>query len=132
MLVRYPVLVAFLAMSPLAAANALDFRNAVIVISPNATTPEKKAAAMLSEEIEKRTQLRLKVQTQAASGPAFLLGRSDQVKTLGAGPLAGAPEKPEGFTVASSASGTPVAVVTGRDDRGVVFGTGYLLRHLSM
>jgi hypothetical protein len=87
---------------------------------------------MLAEEIEKRTQLRLKVQTQAASGPAFLLGRSDQVRTLGAGQLAGAPDKPEGFTVASSASGNPVAVVTGHDDRGVVFGTGYLLRHLSM
>ena len=42
--------------------------------------PEKKAATMLSEEIEKRTQLRLKVQTQPATGPAFLIGRVDQIQ----------------------------------------------------
>jgi len=39
---------------PLATAN-LDFRSAVIVIPPNASTPQRKTAAMLSEEIEKRT-----------------------------------------------------------------------------
>jgi hypothetical protein len=115
-----------------ASAATLDFRQAVIVIPANASTPEKKAATMLSEEIEKRTQLRLKVQTQPATGPAFILGRSDQMKALSAGQLAGAPDKPEGFTFASSPSGTATAVVTGHDDRAVVFGTGFLLRHLNM
>ena len=132
MLVRPLVAVACLTVCSVARADTLDFRNAVIVISPSATMPEKKAAVMLSEEIEKRTQLRLKVQTQAAAGPAFVLGRGDQVQALSAGSLAGTPDKAEGFSVASSASGNPVAVVTGRDDRGVVFGTGYLLRRLKM
>ena len=50
----------------LAAAN-LDLRQAVIVIPSNATMPEHKSAAMLTEEIEKRTQLRLKIQTQPAA-----------------------------------------------------------------
>ena len=116
---------------PLAAAG-LDFRNAVIVIPMGASMPERKTAAMLSEEIEKRTQLRLKVQTQAASGPAFVLARADQAKSV-APQLAGAPGRAEGFAVRSSAEGsTPLAVATGFDDRGVVFGAGYLLRHLRM
>src|SRR5690606_33268273 len=113
-------------------AATLDFRNAVIVISTNASTQEKKAAIMLQEEIEKRSQLRLRVQTQPADGPAFLLGRGDHIQALGAGPLAGAPGAAEAFTLASSTSGKAVAAVTGRDDRAVVFGTGYLLRQLRM
>jgi hypothetical protein len=78
---------------------------------------------MLAEEIEKRTQLRLKIVSQApADGPAFVLRRSTQ-----AGGAA------DGFTLTSSATGgRPMAVVEGNDDRGVVFGTGYLLRSLHM
>ncbi len=116
---------------PLTAAN-LDFRSAAIVISSNASAPERKAATMLSEEIEKRTQLRLKVQTRAADGPEFVLGRAEQIKSV-APRLAGAPDKAEGFSFRSGPEGaTPLAVVTGFDDRGVVFGTGYLLRQLRM
>ena len=37
------------------------FENAVVVLAGSATTPQKKAAQMLVEEIEKRTQLRLKI-----------------------------------------------------------------------
>ncbi len=102
------------------------------MIPSNASTPERKAAAMLSEEIEKRTQLRLKVQTQAAEGPAFVLGRIDQIKSV-TPQLTGVPDKAEGFTVRSASDGSrPLAVATGYDDRGVVFGTGYLLRQLRM
>jgi hypothetical protein len=124
--------VAALATAWTCSAAQLDFRNAVIVIPANASMPEKKAAIMLSEEIEKRTQLRLKVQTQPATGAAFLLGRTNQMQTLGAGKLAGAPNRAEEFTVSSSASGTAVASVTGHDDRAVVFGAGWILRHLTM
>ena len=123
------VLAALAVMVPAAPAANLDFRNAAIVIPAGASVPERKAAAMLAEEIEKRTQLRLKVQTVAASGAAFVLGRAGQVPAA----LAGVPEKAEGFTLRSSAAGAArVAVVTGFDDRGVVFGTGYLLRQLDM
>src|SRR5581483_1368396 len=116
---------------PLAAAN-LDFRNAVIVIPSNASAQERKTAQMLSEEIEKRTQLRLKVQNQASDGPEFVLARADQMKSL-TPQLAGAPNKAEGYTIRSSADGSKaVAVATGFDDRGVLFGAGYLLRHMHM
>jgi hypothetical protein len=109
-------------------AAPLDFRGAAIVIPADASTPERKAATMLSQEIEKRTQLRLKIQsTQPASGPVFILGRAGQIQSPAP------PAKAEGFSLQSSAAGSaPKATVVGRDDRGVVFGAGYLLRQLRM
>jgi hypothetical protein len=102
-------------------AQLLDFKNAVIVLPEGASVPQRKAAAMLAEEIEKRTQLRLRtVSARPADGPAFVL------RSGGAG-------KPEGFGFVSSNPGeTPLATVTGNDDSGFVFGTGYLLRQLHM
>src|SRR6185437_13856463 len=101
-------------------------------ISARASVPERKAAQMLAEEIEKRTQLRLPVRTGAVQGPAFVLGRVGQMPSAAA-EWTGAPDKPEGFSLRSSTGGAPpVAAVTGYDGRGVVFGTGYLLRHLEM
>ena len=105
------------------AALAADYRHASIVIAPGASKPQQKAAQMLAEEIEKRTQLRLKILPQAPpEGPTFVLRRAN-----------GASGPADGFTFAASASGArPTAVVEGNDDRGVVFGTGYLLRSLRM
>ena len=116
-------------------AVALDFRNATIVVAAQASTPQQKGAKMLAEEIEKRTQLRLKIASAPVPGqPAFILGRVEAVKKLA--PSVGASVKPgpaEGFTLVSSAGGTaPQAIVAGDDDRGVVFGAGYLLRQLTM
>ncbi len=108
----------------------LDLRHAVIVIPSAASMPEKKSAQMLAEEIEKRTQLRLPVtQGTAAQSAAFVLARVDQLRGLA--PSADLKQgAAEGFTVKSLASGT--VVVGGNDNRGVVFGTGYLLRQLRM
>jgi hypothetical protein len=93
-----------------------DFKQAVVVLPGSSTTPQKKAAQMLVEEIEKRTQLRLKVSAQAPAGaPAIYL-------RVASG-------KPESFTLTSTAN---QIVVAGADDRGVVFGTGYLLRQFHM
>jgi hypothetical protein len=92
--------------------------------------PEKKSAQMLAEEIEKRTQLRLEVrQGGTAQGPAFVLARAPQVGALvaGAGIAAG---PAEGYLVRALPSG--VVVVAGNGNRGVVFGTGFLLRQLHM
>lgn len=72
---------------------------------------------MLSEEIEKRTQLRLKIQSARGEGAAIVLAKNSAVSA------------PEGFSIASDGKGV---TVTGHDDRGVVFGAGYLLRNLRM
>ncbi len=73
---------------------------------------------MLVEEIEKRTQLRLPIVKSAPPGAqAIYLGVS------GAGAAA------ESFKLVSTAT---TVTVTGADDRGVVFGTGALLRRFHM
>src|SRR5580658_1519150 len=92
------------------------FENAVVVLAGSATTPQKKAAQMLVEEIEKRTQLRLKIVSNAAAGSPAIYLRVEK----------GAPES---FTLSSTGN---QVVVAGADDRGVVFGTGYLLRQFHM
>jgi hypothetical protein len=110
-------------------AQALDLRNAVIVVRGDATGPEKKAAQMLTEEIFKRTQLRLEIRGVAQSGaPSIVLGTSAELGSSASGlptPVAGA----DGYRVA--VTGDRV-VVAGNDPRGTLFGAGYLLRHLRM
>src|ERR1700677_4001297 len=96
---------------------AADFKQAVVVLAGSAPTPQKKAAQMLVEEIEKRTQLRLKISAQAAAGaPAIYL------RLTSGG-------KPESFTLTSTDN---QIVVAGAEDRGDVFGTGDLLRQFHM
>lgn len=92
---------------------ALDFRGAAIVVSAGV---DRTAATILSEEIEKRTQLRLSVEGNIPTGtPAFILRL--------------APGKPESFVI--STSGRTVTI-TGRGKRELIFGAGYLLRQLHM
>ena len=100
---------------------ALDFRGVTVVIPANASVPQQKAAHMLSEEIEKRTQLQVAVGiTMPYKGPAILLRTGNQ-------------PGPEGFTITTShENDRPVATVKGYDDRGVIFGAGYLLRQFQM
>src|SRR4051794_20787903 len=69
-----------------AAQAMLNFRDAAVVLPSNPNARERKAASMLSEEIEKRTQLRPKIVTsRPAEGSAFLIGRSDHLRSLPAG-----------------------------------------------
>jgi hypothetical protein len=93
------------------------FENAVVVLGASATTPQKKAAQMLVEEIEKRTQLRLKISTNAPAGTAAIHL------------VNGASGTAESFKLTAT---NATVTVTGADDRGVVFGTGSLLRHFHM
>jgi hypothetical protein len=96
--------------------------------------PVRKASQMLREEIEKRTQVRLpEAQALPDSGrPAILIGVTDQLQGLAANllrQLPAAPQGAEGFRVAVSGK---TVIVAGNSDRAVVFGAGYLLRHLEM
>ncbi len=62
---KLPCLAVLLGVSALQAA---DFKQAVVVLPSSPTTPERKAAQMLVEEITKRTQARLKIASQATPG----------------------------------------------------------------
>ncbi len=94
---------------------ALDLRDAAIV-APKVGI-EAKAAQMLTEEIAKRTQIRLPILISAPANVAVI-----ELKTVAS---AGA----DGYRV--KVSGTRVTV-NGNDPRGTLFGVGYLLRRLRM
>ncbi len=90
---------------------------------------------MLVDEIAKRTQIELPVQSDwpGDDRPAIGVASDASLDELG-GKLAAemtkqSPDKAEGFRVRSDDSSV---VVAGNDERGVLFGIGYLLRHLRM
>src|SRR6185369_5478291 len=90
-------------------ALALDLQRASIKAGP----ADQKAATVLIEEVEKRTQIRW---------PAGVSGSPVIALERGQGPA-------EGFTIRASASGV---TISGNDARGVLFGVGRLLRVLDM
>jgi hypothetical protein len=94
---------------------ALDLKTATIVAPSTLASPERKAAVMLSEEIEKRTRIRIPMSDKSGTGPNILLGHLS-------GPADGYRLKISGSTIN----------ITGNDPRGTLFGAGALLRHLHM
>jgi len=130
------VLLAVLAIANSQPLHAADLTGAVVVTPEGLSAREKKAVEMLVDEVAKRTKVRWQVThawpagDQAAIGvaPASLLGKL-------AGPIATAlasekGELPaEGFRVRTAGSRV---VVAGNDERGVLFGIGYLLRQMHM
>ena len=110
---------------PLLPASPADLSKAVIVAPPSLTAPEKKAVAMLADEVEKRTRIRLPVSERwSGAAPAIIVCREPELRQV-AGPLAGRLMPP-----ASGAEGyriqviDGVALVVGNDPRGTLFGVG--------
>ena len=114
-------------------AAALDLKNAVVVAPPGLTGPEKKAAAMLVDEIARRTRIRLTVaETWSGARPAILVCRESGLGALGgnfAARLIPAVAGAEGYRIQVTDG---VVLVVGNDARGTLFGVGGLLRRLRM
>ena len=130
--------VALATLAPVKAAESgvggrIDLTNAPLVLPPGLTGPEKKAATMLVEEAEKRSQIRWPISDRLpeAGRPAVVLGqRAALVRSFPtlAEKLAGEGDRrAEGYQIIS-APGT--VIVAGNDARGVLFGAGRLLRLL--
>ena len=122
--------------TPVARAQALA--HADILLSPRATPREHQAALMLSEEIRTRTSLNLPVTDPASTHASahILLAQRTQASQLLAqlhlpSPSFPSAAKPESFSLRTLHHGS-VVLVAGSDERGVLFGAGYLLRHLDM
>ncbi|MHC4258917.1 MAG: glycoside hydrolase family 20 zincin-like fold domain-containing protein [Planctomycetota bacterium] len=109
----------------------LDLADAVIVVA-SSDTVQAKAADMLSDEIARRTGIRLEI-TDSMPNPgasAIVLGRGDTVKpTLSPPEGLKLPTKAEGYAI--WAANNKVYLV-GRDDRGSLFAAGRLIRLLTM
>lgn len=94
---------------------ALDLSRATIVTGSNATAREQLAGRVLREEIAKRTQIEL---------PAAATATGAAIRLINA--RSGAPE---GFRIATGEGGV---TITGNDERGLLYGAGYLLRKLEL
>ena len=111
---------------------AMDLSAASLVLPPGLSGPEKKAAEMLRDEVEKRSQIRWpQTDRMPAEGkPAVVLGQRAALASafpeLAAKLGDGGGDKPEGYRIISTTPG--LVVVVGNDVRGVLYGAGRLLR----
>ena len=129
------LLAVLLALAPLAC--GYDLSHSRIVLSTLASPVERQAARMLEEEVRKRTALDWRV----SDGPGdtrsriVLADRSQLAAMLKKGLLRNirlpAFQAPEAFAVRVLEPSHTILIV-GADERGVLFGVGYLLRHLEM
>jgi hypothetical protein len=120
----------------------IDLSDAQIVVPKDLNGSERKAVAMLVDEIAARTRLRLSVghewpaddnRSVIAVGPAHSL---EKFAGYAAAELAADTAKlaAEGYRIRTSIGQgrAPAIVVVGNDSRGVLFGVGKLLRSLAM
>jgi len=134
------LLIAFLVFGGQRISSAADLSRTVVVTPATLSAPERKAVAMLVEEVERRTQLRWSVETNwpatgiavVAVGPLASVGQWGGA--AGAGIVADSRAlKAEGFQLQTVAKGAPPTVyVLGHDSRGILFGVGQLLRAMQM
>jgi len=122
------------------AEEMIDLTNASVVFPSGATARERKAVQILVEEVQKRTGVRLPhgAEWPAGGRPTIAIGRIGSFGSGGSGERSDALELPrpgrEGYQVAvhRRGGGPPTVWVQGTDERGVLFGTGRLLRELRM
>ena len=121
----------------------LDLSAALVLVAGGLSGQERKAAQVLVEEVEKRTMIRWQVADEAPPGDGsvvIVLGQASRLGTFfendvetpawlleGAGPPA------DGYRIRTlRGENATQIVIAGNDARGVLFGVGYLLRHLEM
>jgi hypothetical protein len=119
--------------------KSVDLTHAIVIAPENADGPQTAALHLLVDEVAKRTGVEWKVETYAAeTAPpvrslSIVIGREDQLRTpplaQSAKPWPAALQKPEAFRIDTLLSGTLLRI-SGHDDRGMLFGIGYLLRHI--
>lgn len=116
--------------APIAA--ALDLSRAVVVVRPgDVAAPERTAARVLVEEIEKRGGVRLEMRSEWPAGGAVIAVTGAQSVPAWKRSVPAYAGKAEGFRlVAGVEGGRSVVWVSANDARGALFGVGHLLRQL--
>ncbi len=97
--------------------NALELSQAAIALPPNPSEVQRSAVRTLDEEIVKRTQIRLTRNQPAPDRPLIVLTNSSALSN------------PESFRISTDGSRV---IIDGADDRGILYGVGYLLRKLDL
>jgi hypothetical protein len=110
-----------------ASAAGADLRRAAIVTPAGLTGPERKAASLLADEIEKRTRIRLPITETWPDGPAIFTGRDLPARFSGR--MMAAVPGADGYRLQALDGNI---LVVGNDARGTLYGAGALLRRLRM
>ncbi|HEY3939962.1 MAG TPA: hypothetical protein VGL97_21215 [Bryobacteraceae bacterium] len=118
-----------------ASTGQIDLKDCVVIGHEKATAREKKALTVLTEEVEKRSQIRWPIQTAVvpAASTAIYAATRASARALGqriiAANSAASHLPAEGYAIqtGSDAAGRWIAVI-GADERGLLFGIGNLLR----
>ncbi len=119
------------------ALNDFDLSNAVVVTMPDSTPRELKAGEMLIDEVQRRTAIEWNLRNSLPENPKrplILVGTCEKLQSVLANrglSLPGDSSRAEGYQVKVFAKSSLV-VVSGNDERGVLFGIGRLLRELRM
>lgn len=103
---------------------ALDLRHALVEVTGQSVRLVQKAAQVLVEEVAKRTRHQWSIATESIGGnrPTIVLQVSETAN-----------QPADGFQIRTQvAQGQTQIDIIGNDARGVLFGVGYLLRHLQM
>jgi hypothetical protein len=122
----------------LAGEPLIDLTKAVILTPGDLSAREKKAVALLIEEVERWTQIRWRVSAEwpaATATPVIAVGtesglQRDYPRTVPWLKKVPAKSGAEGFRIQVPEPST--VLVVGNDERGVLFGIGRLLRELRM
>src|SRR5205823_3432413 len=114
----------------------LDFTRAVVVTPEGLAGPERKAVAMLVDEVAARSRIRWPLRHDWPADPTPVVAVGPAASMV-AGPFAPkravTPPGPEGYEIhVARGEEAPAALVAGSDARGVLFGVGRLLRMLRM
>lgn len=113
----------------------LDFRAAQLLAPLDLPPRLRKALVVLTEEVEKRTELRWPLVRTHGSNPAPTISVEVSSSALSRvrGPSGFDSRKPESYALRIDNTGAaPAVFVTGADERGVLYGVGKLLRSLRM
>lgn len=102
----------------------LDLRHALVEVTDQSIRLVQKAAQVLVEEVAKRTRHQWPITIEPIGGnrPTIVLKVSEAAN-----------QPADGFQMRTQlAQGVPQIDIVGNDARGLLFGVGYLLRHLQM
>ncbi len=125
--------------------NVRNGKRIVIIVGSDATGLESRAAEILESRIEKRSNVEVRIEPHTKAEDA--IGWADVVFSVGNNYISsklmedyGAQlptlpnsnkQHPEGFLVRSGVNeGKPAIVIVGVDDRGTIYGVGYVLREI--
>jgi len=137
----FPLLIAsLLLLSPMGHAQDLDCTQATVVESAQLSGPATEAIKMLTEEVSKRTgQLWSRAHRFPEQGTGCVVVAATRTQIAQLLPPALAlmalqpPDHAEAFSMRSlHYHRRPVVLIEGKDDRGLLFGVGALLRKLSL